>query len=188
MATKCSFIRAAVSGSSNDSRSITWHQWHAAYPTDSRMRRSSLRARSRASAPHGYQSTGLWACWRRYGLVSPARRLAARSSACAPGVPDSLIPTVSRTRRARPTRAPAVCDFPGWPASGDLGRTAPGSAEKCPWADDPGGRARVPCIREAGLHRIGGPARLAVADGGVRMTAVQVVLDQGSFWALIALA
>ena len=29
IATKCSFISAAVSGSANDSRSITWHQWHA---------------------------------------------------------------------------------------------------------------------------------------------------------------
>ena len=27
-----------------------------------------------ASSPHGYQSTGLSACWRRYGLVSSARR------------------------------------------------------------------------------------------------------------------
>src|SRR6188508_776738 len=36
--------------------------------------RSSARARPSASSPHGYQSTGLFACWRRYGLVSPARR------------------------------------------------------------------------------------------------------------------
>src|SRR5579871_1252683 len=36
----------------------------------------SLLARSNASAPHGYQSTGLFACWRRYGLVSPLSRLA----------------------------------------------------------------------------------------------------------------
>ena len=32
--------------------------------------------RSKASSPHGYQSTGLWACWSRYGLVSEARRFA----------------------------------------------------------------------------------------------------------------
>src|SRR6266566_6994252 len=38
------------------------------------MALSSSRARARASSPHGYQSTGLSACWRRYGLVSPARR------------------------------------------------------------------------------------------------------------------
>src|SRR5687768_14142240 len=40
----------------------------------SRIGLSSRRARSSASSPHGYQSTGLWACWRRYGLVSRARR------------------------------------------------------------------------------------------------------------------
>src|SRR5579862_5664581 len=28
----------------------------------------------KASSPHGYQSTGLSRCWRRYGLVSSARR------------------------------------------------------------------------------------------------------------------
>src|SRR5436305_2049463 len=38
--------------------------------------RSSSRARCSASAPQGYQSTGLCACWRRYGLVSPIRRFA----------------------------------------------------------------------------------------------------------------
>ena len=32
-------------------------------------------ARRSASSPHGYQSTGLCACWSRYGLVSSARRL-----------------------------------------------------------------------------------------------------------------
>jgi hypothetical protein len=31
---------------------------------------SSLRAFSKASAPHGYQSTGLWACCKRYGDFS----------------------------------------------------------------------------------------------------------------------
>src|SRR6187551_1432027 len=38
------------------------------------MGRSSSRARASASGPHGYQSTGLWACCNRYGLVSSARR------------------------------------------------------------------------------------------------------------------
>ena len=32
-------------------------------------------ASSKAASPHGHQSTGLWACWRRYGLFSSARRL-----------------------------------------------------------------------------------------------------------------
>src|SRR6266540_1765089 len=39
---------------------------------------SSVRARSSASSPHGYQSTGFAACWSRYGLVSFARRFMAR--------------------------------------------------------------------------------------------------------------
>src|SRR5215207_5281777 len=67
-------MRRAVSSSSKDSCSITWHQWQAEYPMERRIGRSSARASSKASSPHGYQSTGLSACWRRYGLVSPARR------------------------------------------------------------------------------------------------------------------
>src|SRR5262249_58371917 len=35
----------------------------------------SFFAFANASSPHGYQSTGLCACWSRYGLVSRARRL-----------------------------------------------------------------------------------------------------------------
>ena len=35
---------------------------------------SSAAARANASSPHGYQSTGLSACWRRYGLVSDPSR------------------------------------------------------------------------------------------------------------------
>src|SRR5688572_10969646 len=41
---------------------------------------SSRAARSSASGPHGYQSTGLWACCSRYGLVSLARRLVWRGA------------------------------------------------------------------------------------------------------------
>src|SRR6266542_4559540 len=37
---------------------------------------SSARALANASSPHGYQSTGLWACCKRYGLVSLISRLA----------------------------------------------------------------------------------------------------------------
>src|SRR6266851_3260100 len=36
---------------------------------------SSRRALSKASSPHGYQSTGLWACWSKYGLFSLIKRL-----------------------------------------------------------------------------------------------------------------
>src|SRR4029453_930975 len=52
--------------------------------TDSSIGLSSARARANASSPHGYQSTGLWACWSRYGLVSLARRLVVTES------PDAL--------------------------------------------------------------------------------------------------
>src|SRR5580692_6205124 len=38
----------------------------------------STLARSSASLPHGYQSTGLYACCRRYGLCSSIRRLGLR--------------------------------------------------------------------------------------------------------------
>src|SRR5215468_1818771 len=41
----------------------------------SRIGLFSLLARSSASLPQGYQSTGLFACCKRYGLVSFARRL-----------------------------------------------------------------------------------------------------------------
>src|SRR6202521_3369973 len=42
---------------------------------DKRMGFVSCLAASRACSPQGYQSTGLSACCRRYGLVSAARRL-----------------------------------------------------------------------------------------------------------------
>jgi hypothetical protein len=58
-------MTSAVSGSSNDSWAITWHQWHAEYPTDSMTGLSSALALAKASSPHGYQSTGLSLCWRR---------------------------------------------------------------------------------------------------------------------------
>ena len=64
---------AAVSGSSKLSWAMTWHQWHEAYPMDTKRGLSSSRARCRASSPQGNHSTGLSACWRRYGLVSSAR-------------------------------------------------------------------------------------------------------------------
>src|SRR5690554_2324934 len=42
----------------------------------SRIGLSCARACSNASSPQGYQSTGLSACWSRYGLVSFAKRFA----------------------------------------------------------------------------------------------------------------
>ena len=74
MHTKCSFMYAAERSSSNDSCAITWHQWQAAYPTLSSTGRSRSRASVNASGPHSHQSTGLSACWSRYGEVAAARR------------------------------------------------------------------------------------------------------------------
>src|SRR5437588_10628814 len=74
MLTTSSFITAATAWSSNDSCAITWHQWPAEYPTLSSTGLSSAAARSNASSPHGYHSTGLSLCCRRYGLVSSASR------------------------------------------------------------------------------------------------------------------
>src|SRR5215216_1407023 len=51
----------------------------------SRIGFRSARARSSASGPHGYQSTGLCACCSRYGLVSFARRLGI-ASPCVSGL------------------------------------------------------------------------------------------------------
>src|ERR1700689_5032258 len=45
--------------------------------------RSSSFARSKASGPHGYQSTGSWRCCRRYGLVSAPRRFSGNGSGVA---------------------------------------------------------------------------------------------------------
>ena len=75
MLTKSEFINVAVSTSSKHSCAMTWHQWQAEYPTDSRMGTFRRLASSNASSPHAYQSTGLSRCWRRYGLVSFSRRL-----------------------------------------------------------------------------------------------------------------
>src|ERR1700727_2184178 len=47
---------------------------------DSRMGLPSCWARASASGPHGYQSTGLCECWRRYGLVWAASRLIVRAA------------------------------------------------------------------------------------------------------------
>src|SRR5438067_11950326 len=128
MQTKCRFMSAAVSGSSNDSRSMTWHQWQAAYPTDSRIGRSSRRARSSASRLQGYQSTGLWAGWSRYGLVSPASRFAlGGSGATASVIPPSLSRRAGTAHLGGAPRARTV----------GLGRNAQfDPAERCPLADE----------------------------------------------------
>src|SRR5262245_16057397 len=76
MQTNLSLSTFAIASFENDSRSITWHQWHELYPTDRKTSLFSFLAFANASGPHGYQSTGLWACCRRYGLDSFASRFA----------------------------------------------------------------------------------------------------------------
>jgi hypothetical protein len=75
MFTKSALSWAAVASSSNDSWAITWHQWHAAYPTLRKTGTPRCRAAANASSPHSHHSTGLSACWSRYGLVADANRL-----------------------------------------------------------------------------------------------------------------
>ena len=55
------------------------HSWAIVAPVaggvaDRQQDRHTVAAAAKASAPQGYQSTGLSRCWRRYGEVSPARR------------------------------------------------------------------------------------------------------------------
>ncbi len=45
---------------------------------------SRRRASANAASPHGHQSTGLSACWRKYGLGSEARRLGTKPPTQAP--------------------------------------------------------------------------------------------------------
>src|SRR3990170_4330190 len=70
----CSFRNRAISSSSNDSSSMTWHQWQVEYPMLTSTGRFRSLACANASSPQGYQSTGLCACWSRYGLVSRKSR------------------------------------------------------------------------------------------------------------------
>ena len=64
-----------MSGFSNDSCSITWHQWQVEYPIERKIGLFSSRALANASSPQENQSTGLWACWSRYGDFSRMSRL-----------------------------------------------------------------------------------------------------------------
>src|SRR5215469_3246871 len=78
MLTKSSFMTAAVGSSSKLSCAMTWHQWQAAYPTESRIGRLVRLASASAGGPQGHHSTGLDLCWSKYGLVSWAKRLSGR--------------------------------------------------------------------------------------------------------------
>src|SRR5262249_6708061 len=88
---------------------MTWHQWHAAYPTDSSTGTPRRRACSNASSHQGHQSTGLSACCGRYGLVELASRLA-MCPACQPRPDrrDSALRT-SNGKLATSEWGPSVC-------------------------------------------------------------------------------
>src|SRR5918995_5401646 len=62
IATKSRFIASAVASSANDSRAMTWHQWHVEYPIETRTGTFRRSASANADSPHGYQATGLPAC------------------------------------------------------------------------------------------------------------------------------
>ena len=89
IATTLSFTIAAVASSSNDSCAITWHQWQAAYPTDSSTGTSRRRASANASSDQGHQSTGLSACCSRYGLVALLSRFIELNSSPVPPQVDT---------------------------------------------------------------------------------------------------
>src|SRR5690606_7846410 len=61
------------------------NQWQDAYPTEISRGTSRLPASDIASSPHSHQSTGLVACWRRYGDTAPANRFTLPPSHAEPG-------------------------------------------------------------------------------------------------------
>src|SRR6266699_1884899 len=73
----------------------------------------SWRALAKASAPHGNQSTGLCACWRRYGDFSRARRFVCEWAEVAAGTwVVGSFGAGGRTRRPAKTTAPARATAP----------------------------------------------------------------------------
>src|SRR5205814_4849698 len=75
IATNRSFTSCATSGSSYDSRSITWHQWHHTAPMSSRIGLFSRLASSNASSPHSCQRIGWCMAERRYEEEALEREL-----------------------------------------------------------------------------------------------------------------
>src|SRR5262245_4937583 len=64
----------------------------------------SFFALAKASGPHGYQSVGLWACIRRYGLVSLASRLVCLGLPLSLGSPAARGPVAIAAKRANTPR------------------------------------------------------------------------------------
>src|SRR5690348_11336916 len=103
----------------------------------------SLNARSKASSPHGYQSTGLCACWRRYGLVSELSRLVYF------GLPSGLRCRVSMPPRRIPQGSTLYCRAAEQPIESAL--TSPSPSFR---ADS--GRARELRLKRGEERRLSG--------------------------------
>ena len=145
---------------------------------------------SSASGPHGYQSTGLCACWSRYGLVSVARRLARRSSwpsvsrATASGHPSGpsgggpRVPMHSAEQRWSKTSVYSswlgalelahglICGLPGDGVSvvgpvADAARRGRGAGTR---TDQPGARGPRPSRRQRASRSSGRSARSPTAS------------------------
>ena len=125
---------------------------------------SSARARANASSPHAYQSTGLSACWSRYGLVSCARRFTrprysgpcnSKPSASSCACPRSRTSTrgrrCTRSRRSSAGSARARANRSRTTSARSASATPPTASASSPRAQ--GGRARHRPRRDARLGR-----------------------------------
>src|SRR6266511_185396 len=79
MHTKSRFSSSATAGSSYDSPSMTWHQWHQTSPMSRRIGFFSFPARSNAASPLGAQWTGWCDAVLRYADDSEVSRFDATS-------------------------------------------------------------------------------------------------------------
>jgi hypothetical protein len=77
---------------------ITWHlhQWHEEYPIERKMGTSRRRASSNAFLLQTRQSTGLSACWRRYGEAAWASSFATLDHPLS-GLPWASVALVDRS-------------------------------------------------------------------------------------------
>src|SRR6266536_2133947 len=106
----------------------------------------SSRALAKASAPHGYQSTGLCACWRRYGDFSRARRFVCEwVEVEADTLTFGSFGFAGRTRSPAKTAAPTMAKAPAIFQFSDTGYD-----NRC-WKAGKEQRTRISCgLRVAG--------------------------------------
>src|SRR5262249_28179528 len=86
-------------------------QWQELYPIDRKISLPSFFARSKASSPQGNQSTGLWACCRRYGLCCWANRFAGRDFAPFPARSSARRDCPRQSAASRPAARKAIRQF-----------------------------------------------------------------------------